>query len=112
MIFNLENRRTRFPEDNAIVQSTLGYLYALDGRQQEALEIADSLELQGEFMTSRIHIALGNHQKALEILEKSIDQRQFYVLYIIKMAPEFDPIRENPKFKELLDRMGLLNTHL
>lgn len=112
LISNLENRRKRFPEDNVTVPSTLGYLYALAGRKQEALEIADTLEAQGHLVTTPIHMALGNRQKTLDLLEKAIDQRQFYILYTIKVTPTLDPIRDDPRFQELLDRVGLLTPHL
>lgn len=111
LTFNLENRGERFPEDNASIRSTLGYLYALAGKQQKALEIAHSLEEQGYLMTAPIHLALGNRERALDILKKSIEQRQFYIFYVIKSAPELDPLREDPRFKALLEQIGLLDSH-
>lgn len=107
LITNLEGRTTRFREDNATVQSTLAYLYALAGRREEALSVAHSLDAQGHHLTAPVYTALQDHQQALDILEAGIEQRDFYMMYTIKVAPALDPLRDDPRFDELLRRVGL-----
>ncbi len=111
LISNVENRLDRFPQDPSTTGSILGYLYVLDGQREKALGVARSMEEQGN-IAAPVYLALGDTEKALDDLEKAIDQRNFLLLYIVKSHFWFDTLRDNPRFDELLKRAGLYDTHL
>lgn len=107
IIADLERRREKFPEDDAHPRSLLGYTYALQGRRDEAQAVASQLEQEGHLIAAQIHMALNDEEKALDLLERAYGQRSFFLMYLIKMAPWLDPLRDHPRFIDLLDRMGL-----
>jgi TolB-like protein/DNA-binding winged helix-turn-helix (wHTH) protein/Tfp pilus assembly protein PilF len=67
-----------------------------------ALETKDSAALLGPAI---VHAALGNNDQALSWLEKLYERRAGIIL--IKVEPYFDPLRSEPRFRELERRMAL-----
>jgi hypothetical protein len=53
-----------------------------------------------------IHLALGDQQNAFEFLEKAFNERSFHITYL-KIRPDFDSIRNDPRFGDLIRRIGL-----
>jgi hypothetical protein len=52
--------------------------------------------------------ALGNKDKALEWLEKAYEDRSVGSSFAnIRVNPEYDPLRSDPRFQDLLRRMNL-----
>ena len=90
----------------------LGRPYALSGRQPEALALIDELQQtsEGAYVSSLdiaiIHTALGDHAKALDWLERAYEERADHLPYA-GVNPRLDPLRSEPRFRELLERMGL-----
>ena len=58
------------------------------------------------YVLSRIYIALGNYPRALDLLEKSYETRDLHSAYV-NVDPELNPIKNEPRFKELLKKMNL-----
>ena len=54
--------------------------------------------------TAFIYIGLGENQKALELLEKGFNDKDF-VLPLLKVHSAFDSLRSDERFKELLRKM-------
>ena len=52
-----------------------------------------------------VHIALGNQDQAIESLAKSLDEREPFSTFL-KLDPEFDPLQGDPRFGELVSRLG------
>ena len=50
---------------------------------------------------------MGDHERAINSFLKAYEER-FYVLILMKTMPAFDPLRADPRFQELLSRMGIL----
>ena len=90
--------------------SFLGYGYAAAGRRVEAQKVLDKLnELSKRKYVPALHRAiiyagLVEKDKAFEWLEKAYEER--YTI-AIKVNPVFDPLRSDPRFKDLLRRMNL-----
>jgi tetratricopeptide (TPR) repeat protein len=89
----------------------LGRVYALMGKTDEALEILNELvNQQGQTQTSAFHIALvyvglGESEEALQWLEKAYVERSGMMIYS-RADPRLDPLRDDPRFQDLLRRMN------
>ncbi len=51
------------------------------------------------------HAELGNKDKAFAELNKAYENRKSYVT-LLKVDPRLDPLRDDPRFQELLRRVG------
>ncbi len=53
-----------------------------------------------------IEVGLGRHDEALELLARAVEERMDWVI-ALGVEPSCDPLRERPRFTELLRRVGL-----
>ncbi|MGI9102171.1 MAG: tetratricopeptide repeat protein [Terriglobales bacterium] len=101
----LQQRRS----DTAVV-GTCGWVYAVAGRQREALEIARKLEdKQGEepaVQLAHIYDALGQREKTLAFLQKAYDAHAGKFPGQWKSPMLSDGIKSDPRFQELIRRTG------
>jgi hypothetical protein len=54
-----------------------------------------------------IHLALGENEEALRLLEKSLDQRSIFLQGDYgspKTDKRLDPLRDDPRFQKLVER--------
>ena len=63
-------------------------------------------ELNTAFDTAEIYAQLGEKDQAFSLLEKAYEQRYFMMMYL-KVAPNLDPLRSDPRFEDLLRRVRL-----
>ncbi len=90
----------------------LGLAYGLAGRKAEANKIRDELlELnKTRYVTPaalvNVYIGLDDKDQAFVWLEKAFQERSNYVAYL-KVFPILDPLRSDPRFAELVRRVGL-----
>ncbi|MBC7932597.1 MAG: winged helix-turn-helix domain-containing protein [Rubrivivax sp.] len=49
---------------------------------------------------------LGQREEALDLLERAYREHDFFIIYL-KAEPFFDPLRDEPRFQELLRKVGL-----
>jgi TolB-like protein/tetratricopeptide (TPR) repeat protein len=89
----------------------LGHAFGLAGRNDEAqLILRELVEREAEGQAEPIHVAmvhmgLGNNDEAIDWLEKAFEARNSHLLYI-KQGAQFDPLRDDPRFIGLVERMG------
>lgn len=101
-----------FWSESAEIISLIGFTYAVSGRRIEAQKILGELEgLSKQRYVSPYHIAmvyagLGERDPAFLWLEKAFADREGR-LTILKFAPEFDSLHSDPRYTELLRRVGL-----
>ena len=57
------------------------------------------------FEIALVHIGLGEKDKAMEWLEKAKTERDPFLIYI-KVDPNFDSLRSEPRFQTLLTSIG------
>jgi eukaryotic-like serine/threonine-protein kinase len=90
----------------------LGLAYGLAGRKDEANKVLkELLDLQRRRYVSppalaNVYIGLGNHDQAFFWLEKAYQDRSNYMAWL-KVYPLLDPLRSDPRFDDLLRRIGL-----
>ncbi len=59
-----------------------------------------------EVAIARAHLGLGEHEAALDWLERAYEQRDFG-LVVVGLAPVFEPLYDEPRFQALLEKMDL-----
>jgi TolB-like protein/DNA-binding winged helix-turn-helix (wHTH) protein/tetratricopeptide (TPR) repeat protein len=100
------------PDRNPAVMGVLVRAYAHAGRRKEALRLLD--ELKRRQQTSYVaaapfvnaYLGLGDNEQALAWLERAYEE-QSNMLQLIKVHPYFDPLRSDPRFVDLVHRVGL-----
>ncbi len=89
-----------------------GLAYAKSGRRREAEQYLDRFRELAKtryvrtVFTASIYAALGDKDKAFAELEKSFENKDCF-LPRIKLDPFMDSLRNDPRYKDLLKRMGL-----
>lgn len=89
-----------------------GYLLARSGQRQHAAEVAQRLEQINThvrncaFQIAVVYEGLGDHDRALDWLERAWRTRQMLVPFAA-VEPRFGQLRQSPRFRELLSRLGL-----
>jgi hypothetical protein len=58
------------------------------------------------YFLAGIHIGLADDDRAMECLEKSYNERSHWLIYL-HIDPSMDGLRSNPRFQDLLRRIGL-----
>jgi Flp pilus assembly protein TadD len=92
--------------------AVLGHGYAVAGKRSEAQKIINELtELSKRryfppYFIALIYVGLGDKNKAFELLEKVFAERSAN-LTVLQAEPMFDPVRSDPRFQDLLRRVGL-----
>jgi TolB-like protein/DNA-binding winged helix-turn-helix (wHTH) protein/Tfp pilus assembly protein PilF len=90
----------------------LGLAYGLAGRKDEATRVLNELlELnKRRYVTPvalvNVYIGLGDKNQAFVWLEKAFEERSNYLAYL-KVFPLVDPLRSDPRFADLAQRVGL-----
>jgi adenylate cyclase len=91
----------------------LAKAYALSGRRNEAKLILNELiNDSSEIYNSKtdfasLYLAFGWQEKALELLEEAYLNRDYGLIHINK-SPQFDSLRSNPRFINILKKMGFM----
>ena len=96
----------------ALAMAGLAHIYAVSGRKTEALKILAELQSLSEHSyvpatdAALIYAGLGEKDKAFAWLDKAHEERSF-TLSNLKVEPRFDPLHSDPRFADLLRRIGL-----
>jgi eukaryotic-like serine/threonine-protein kinase len=99
------------PGSELRAKTTLGLVYANTGRTEEARRIAGELENQPQLcrLTSglpNIYGALGDRDRTLQWLEEAYQARISNLVFVCR-APELKILHGDPRFQELVRRIGL-----
>ncbi|HEY5906658.1 MAG TPA: tetratricopeptide repeat protein, partial [Vicinamibacteria bacterium] len=95
-----------------LMKGTLGVGYARAGDRVAAQRtLAELQKLRAESYASAldiadIHVALGDRERAFQWLDQAAAERAFHLVYL-KVWPELDPLRPDPRFRALGVRLGL-----
>jgi TolB-like protein/DNA-binding winged helix-turn-helix (wHTH) protein/Tfp pilus assembly protein PilF len=102
-------------ERNPAVIGVLVRAYAHAGRRTEALRLLDELkrrQQKGYVPTAALvnaYLGLGDNEQTFFWLERAYNE-QSPILQLIKVHPFFDPLRSDPRFADLVRRVGLPET--
>jgi len=105
-----ETERGRAIQDNPAYLAKLGQAHAAMGRRTGAIEVLAELTRISErayvdgYHFATVHLALGDHEKAIDALEQAFDEHSASVRFL-KVDPALDPLRAEPRFEDLLRRM-------
>jgi len=99
-------------DDSPVYQAWFAWALAESGREPEARallskveEISDRLYMC-KYEIAVAHVTLGQADAAFEWLDRAFEDRAG-CLPLLKVDPRLDPIREDPRFAEALNRVGL-----
>jgi tetratricopeptide (TPR) repeat protein len=90
----------------------LAHIYAVSGRKTEARNILAELQTLSEHKyvpatdTALIYAGLGEKDKSFAWLDKAFEEHSF-TLSNLKVEPRFDSLHSDPRFADLLRRIGL-----
>ena len=102
-------RVSPFSQEDLVI---VGIAYAKSGRKLEAQQYLDRFKELAKtsyvrtVYTASINAALGDKDKAFAELERSFEEKDCF-LPRIKLDPFVDPLRDDPRFADLIKRMNL-----
>ncbi len=98
--------------DSPQMLGALGHVYGASGERQEAEKVLSRLLEQSKkqyvspFYVAIVYAGLRENEKALDWLEKAYQDRSNALIFL-KVDPELDGLRANPRFQTLLHRLAL-----
>jgi len=105
-------KTTNFSRGQISYKASLGHAYAIFGKRDEALAILDELRKLSEpsyvaaFDIALLYLGLGDKDQAFEWLQRSYLEHEVGIL-VLKVEPRLDGIRSDPRFTDLLKKVGL-----
>ena len=99
-----------------LMSAALAQTFATAGKKKKAVQILDDLtkltkqKYVAPYFFAGIHIGLGENDRAIEYLEKSYEEHSHWLIYL-HIDPSMDALRSNPRFQDLLRRVGLPLRH-
>jgi tetratricopeptide (TPR) repeat protein len=97
---------------SAAMTALLGHVNAVSGRRDKALVVLTELKERSEreyvsaFYFVLIYLGLDEKDRAFEWLERAYSERSCHLVWL-KVDPIFDSLRSDPRFTELIRRIGL-----
>jgi len=99
-------------QNNAMALAGLGQVAVRRGRPDEAQEYLQEILERGRsryvspVALIKLYAALKDTESGIRSLEQAYQERRGYLAYL-KIEPELDPFRPDPRFQRLLERMRL-----
>jgi TolB-like protein/DNA-binding winged helix-turn-helix (wHTH) protein/Tfp pilus assembly protein PilF len=93
-----------------LMVSALAHAYARGGRKEEAEKLLAQLERDAKtkyvspYYFAIVYLGLGNNEQAMNWLEKAFADRSNGLVFM-RVEPELDPVRSNPRFLALQQRL-------
>jgi serine/threonine protein kinase/lipoprotein NlpI len=101
----------RIEDEIPEIHAALGHAYALSGRRGEATKVIEDLKLRSArsyvspYAMATVYAGLRNLDETFQWLEKSFLERP-YNMSFLKVNPELDFLRSDPRYQQLLVRMN------
>ncbi|MBZ5620522.1 MAG: protein kinase [Acidobacteriia bacterium] len=106
-------RKSQAADLDPSLSPDLAYIDAMTGKPDQTRQVLNRLlTLAKKYpvspgMIALVHCALDEREQALTLLEKAYQQHSSMMVWL-KVDPRFDRIREEPRFQELMRRVGLI----
>ena len=101
----------KLDEEAYLALGFMGYAHALAGERDEAETLLNILtdiskrKYVSPYSMLVIHLALGPEERVYELLEQLYEERNDWLVWL-KVSPELRGLRNEPRFKNLLTRIG------
>jgi TolB-like protein/Flp pilus assembly protein TadD len=101
----------KLDEEAYLAMGFMGYAHALAGQRAEAETLLNVLQEIAErkyvspYSLLVIHLALGPQERVFELLEQLYQERNEWLVWL-KVSPELRSVRNDPRFKDLMSRVG------
>jgi TolB-like protein/DNA-binding winged helix-turn-helix (wHTH) protein/tetratricopeptide (TPR) repeat protein len=102
----------KITDSTALPPAAIARSYALQGNKAGAREILRQLKGVSQhnyvspYATAAIYAALGEKDKAIELLDEAYEERSRFVPFLA-VDPKFDSLRSDPRFQDLIHRVGI-----
>ena len=99
-------------KSRSFYMAALGHAYATAGRKNDAEQMLQMLTQRAKtsyvsaFDVAGIYAGLGEKDAAFSWLQKAASERSSFLVYS-EWEPRLDPLRSDPRFSQLLKRIGL-----
>ena len=109
-------KSVKFSGGSPMLTAALAQTLATAGRKKEAIQLLDELtqlakqKYVAPCFFAGIHLGLGESDRAIECLEKSFDEHSHWLIYL-HIDPSMDALRPDPRYQDLLRRIGLPLKH-
>ncbi len=92
----------------------LGYVYAVAGKRSDALKELDQYKKRWKrtglpgfpYYVAVTYVGLGETDQAFAWLQKAYEENYPWLIFL-KVEPRLDPLRSDPRFQDLVRRIGL-----
>jgi serine/threonine-protein kinase len=105
-------RAVSLSSGSALMKAELANVLAVAGKKAEAEQALEELRQMStqrhvsSYMFALIYAGLGENDEAFRWLEKAFEERAEYLVYI-KVDPRMQGLRQDPRFADLVQRIGL-----
>ena len=111
----LEGRVQRNPEDHRL-HSALGIAYAGLGGEEEAIAAGkrgvELMPVSKDAMVGTwriedlalIYTLVGDYDEALEQIDRLLSTRSFFSVGLLELEPSWDPLRDHPRYQEIIEK--------
>src|SRR5258708_3906623 len=108
------HRAVAISHSSPLMVSALAHAYALSGDHSEARKLLAQLDSLSKkqyvspFYVAIVYLGLGKNEVAMNWLQKAYEDRSNGLVFL-KVEPELDPLRTNPRFTALQSRLNFPN---
>lgn len=101
----------KLDDEAYLAMGFMGYAYGLAGQRDEALTLLNILQdisarkYVSPYSMLVIHLAIGPEDRVFELLEQLFEEWNDWLVWL-KVSLELKPLRDHPRFKALLRRVG------
>lgn len=100
-------------DESTSIKVYLGAAYAQADEREKALGILKQLQTTKDYVSpgelAALYAALGDKEAAFASLDRAFAEHDLQ-LQFLKVDPSFDPLRDDPRYQELLRKVGLSET--
>jgi TolB-like protein/Tfp pilus assembly protein PilF len=102
-------------DDSPTIVGFLGHMYGVSGKREEANDALKEIQKQrseryaSAYCVALIFAGLSENDLALEWLERAYEDHDDHLSWGLASDPRLDPLRDTPRFVQLMNRVGLAN---